>query len=129
MWFASIIIAITFAAETGSIGRCARDDGSVLFTNLGCPTETRPLQSLEHAPHSYVDMQLPEIRHAKRPRSAKAKKRRPSEMTNRRSECEAARSALAQLRAQRRKGYRLEDAPQLEARESELKRTRQQTCS
>ena len=141
------IITSTIAATAiagATIYECRDDQGRPHFTDTGCPNQsvgvevrTGPVRAI---PFTQIDaaeqkrLAALEADWRKRAQQQRARKQRAQQAWTRRAaeretRCKAAKNNLDALHADRRRGYRLQEAQRLDAEEAALKREIRSACS
>lgn len=122
-----------------AIYRCTSPDAPPRFAQFPCgggavvlePQHTMTLPGIDEAEQRLLD-ELERQHRVDRDHRARALERAAGDekarREARRARCQAARSARAALERQRRKGYRLSEARELDRREAELEAEERQSC-
>jgi hypothetical protein len=119
-----------------SVFVCIGDDGTPLYTDIPCANAAehalRPGNVITPAPLTADEQKaLAALERGAAPvRSGATGERRPRQMPRAGSDdaCRAIEAALAELRATRRRGYRVGDSAALDARERSLREQRAASC-
>lgn len=126
-----ILLEVTNSPNPQVIAHCRDTEGVLVFTDPPCPQNSIPVEWRSNN-MSVIELKTP--KHAQRTpnqaatkRAKRTKQTRPTKL-DRKQECQRTRSELKQLRADRRRGYRLTDAAKLDAKLDQLKSDKRRFC-
>ena len=133
------ILAFTIAATTSAratVYECRDAQSGPYFTDTGCPNQTvgtevqtepmraipfTPIDAAEERSLAALEADLRKRAQDQRARNQRQRQARARRAAEQKSRCVTARKDLTALHAERRRGYRLQEAQRLDTRESALK--------
>jgi hypothetical protein len=140
IWLLAASTLLLPSIVTAAIYRCTSSDAPPHFSQFPCddgqPIVLEPLHTVDIPPLSDAEQRLLDTlgqqRRADRERHARSRERTAREARARHNEqqqrCQAARADRKALARQRRKGYSISQARELERRDAELEAEERQNC-